>query len=219
MPLDDGYAARQLRWSKADENMLRKQYGKIESEELAERLGRTVKALHAHARNLGLSLRAANPALPQLWTAKEDAILRRMFPTRTNPEIAERLGRPLKSVIARARKLGLLKERPGFKEWTAREDRQLRQLYPKHTPTEIAERLGRTLSSVRGRMYKIGILVRRTPKPPTWTAKEDRLLKQLYGRRTLEEIAERLGRSVNAVKLRASRTGVRATANRGGQVN
>lgn len=211
IPLAESYGARQIRWSAADERMLRKYYGKMVIEDLADQLGRSVKAVHAHARDLGLSLRAANPALPQLWTSKEDATLRRLFQIRTNPQIAELLGRPLRSVISRAKKLGLKKERPGFKEWTAREDGQLRQLHRTLKPAEIAERLGRTLASVRKRMYTSGLLTVQKSKPPVWTADEDQLLKKLYGRQTIAEIASRLGRSANAVKLRANRMGMHAS--------
>ncbi|HVZ40296.1 MAG TPA: hypothetical protein VHI13_13535 [Candidatus Kapabacteria bacterium] len=209
IPATAAYTAREVHWTAHDESMVRKLYGRIPMNELSKRLGRTEKAIQGRAGLLGLSLRTANKALPQLWTTAEDEELRRLYKSQlTNHEIARKLGRPYGSVCHRAQQFGLKKERPERVEWTAEEDRQLRKLHKTFAPTEIAKRLGRKHHVVRARLYKLGILVRRTAKPPIWTTKEDRLLAKLYGRHPVAEIAERLGRSMNAVKSRAARKGV-----------
>ena len=45
-------------------------------------------------------------------------------------------------------------------------------------------------------------------KGKNWTREEEELLQELWGHRSIEAIARRLGRSVNAIKIRVSRMGL-----------
>lgn len=50
------------------------------------------------------------------WTRKEVAILRRMYRTKSNEEIADVLGRKVTSVVFKAHRLGLKKGRRRLQE-------------------------------------------------------------------------------------------------------
>jgi len=82
------------------------------------------------------------------WTAKDDAVLRKMRGTMEYQKIADHLGRSLRAVMKRAQVLGLTKEHPIRRDWTESEEKQLRKLYGKISPAEIAQRLNRSVGAV-----------------------------------------------------------------------
>lgn len=67
---------------------------------------------------------------------------------------------------------------------------------------EIADRLGVTKYAVKGQVQKLGIAMQ---KSPDWTTKELEMLRELIHKHSVPQIAKRLHRSPNAVKIKATR--------------
>jgi hypothetical protein len=89
------------------------------------------------------------------------------------------------------------------RKWTAKEVALLKELYPECPIPKIAKRLGRTTSTVKNRAYQLG-LKRKSSLGKLWTAEEIQLLRELYPtRKSVREVAERIGRSPNAVGAKA----------------
>jgi hypothetical protein len=94
----------------------------------------------------------------RIWTAKEVALLKELYPECPIPEIAKKLGRSVASVKQRAYSLGLKRKSYLQKLWTAEELQMLRELYPTCESTrELAEKIGRPWGSVRQIASNLGI--------------------------------------------------------------
>lgn len=117
-------AITRLRWSRADDMLLRRRFANTPTAELARQLERSYSATAVRACMLGLRksaeyfktpasgrLRRGDPRGPQrrLWTAEEDAALREKYPHMKTAKVAELLGRSQLSTYQRAQKLGLAK--------------------------------------------------------------------------------------------------------------
>jgi len=86
--------------------------------------------------------------------------------------------------------------------WTDQEDALLREHYRgenrcQATVDALAVLTGRTPIAIKGRIATLGIARRR----PIWTQVELDYLNDNYGLKPAAEIAERLGRSTNALKI------------------
>jgi hypothetical protein len=90
-------------WSKKDDALLKKLYKKIDLQDIADRLGRSVPAVAVRTHKLGIS----EPK--RIWSRKEINTLKRLYPTKTAEEIANKLGRPIQATRLRIVKLGLRK--------------------------------------------------------------------------------------------------------------
>ena len=124
--------------------------------------------------------------------------------------LAHRLGRSPDALRLHARHLGLYHPQPrrGWAEW---EDAVLRDGYTSALPcAEIARQLPqRTTASVAARARKLGLIsyARR------WSTGDDQRLMRLTARgTTLEEAAQRLGRTPEAIRRRASRLAIEPPA-------
>lgn len=101
--------------------------------------------------------------------------------------------------------------------WTRAETAVLEELYPDHTEADLAIRLGRSEWSVKGKARNLGLSkdhsnnggqsTRRNCSP--WSTIEIRILVKLHSTTPYEEIAERIGRSRNAVHMKARKLGLR----------
>jgi DNA-binding CsgD family transcriptional regulator len=89
-------------------------------------------------------------------------------------------------------------------KWTEEERATVRQDYKgtNASAQEIADRLGVTRFAVKGQAQKLGIM---RQKSPPWTDKELERLKELIHRHSVAQIAKKLHRSPNAVKIKATR--------------
>lgn len=94
------------RWTKQEENVLRKLYGMVRNREIAARLGRTLASVGLKARELGL---AGPPSQP--WSASDDRYIKRRYGTASREEIATALGRTVPAVASRAEFLGMTRRR------------------------------------------------------------------------------------------------------------
>jgi hypothetical protein len=88
--------------------------------------------------------------------------------------------------------------------WTEEEKAVVRQNYRGTCASadEIAELLGVTRYAVKGQASNMGICQQ---KSPNWTREEMRILKENIHRKSVRQIAKILGRSDNAVKVKATR--------------
>ena len=124
--------------------------------------------------------------------------------------LAHRLGRSPDALRLHARHLGLHRPQPR-RRWAEWEDAVLRDGYTSALPcAEIARQLPqRTTTSVAARARKLGLIsyARR------WSTDDDQRLMRLTARgTTLEEAAQRLGRTPEAIRRRASRLGIEPPA-------
>lgn len=168
---------------------------------LAERLGRPVGQVRWRRRALGLGAPA-----PTRYGTEEDRALRALFHGRGDlEELARRLGRSPDALRLRARKLGLYRPAPRA-HWTPGEDAELRDGYTRGlTCRTIARGLpGRSAASVAARARKLGLATHAR----RWAPADDQRLHRLARTHRLEDAARLLGRTPDALRLRARKLGI-----------
>jgi hypothetical protein len=102
--------------------------------------------------------------------------------------------------------------RPGHRTWTPDEDALLKILYGKVKAKDLYLHLAdRTPASVSGRLSWLGI---RVPKVPDWSESELVYLRQNYGKMSPEKLAKELGRTSEAVHIKATRLRLHARKQR-----
>lgn len=196
------------RYTPAEDDLLRAAWtAGAGVDELARRLGRSPDSVRVHAEALDVH----RPARRRRWTAAEDASLRDGYAEGwTCRHIARILpGRTAAAVAARARKLGLTTY---ARRWSRADDERLRRLQGRRSPAEIARALGRTPEAIRRRARNLA-LTTAVPSDPSrsgwpWSSEEDDLLR-LHAALNPALLAERLGRSDEAVVTRLRRLGLR----------
>jgi hypothetical protein len=96
------------------------------------------------------------------------------------------------------------REKPTNHKWTDEEKAIVRRDYRGTGASAelIAELLGVTRCAVKGQAANMGLLMQ---KSPPWTQEEYRILKENVHRKSIGQIAKMLGRSNNAVKVKATR--------------
>lgn len=198
-------------YTPAEDRAIRQAWGPdVDVVALAGRLGRSPGSVRARAHALGCH----TPVARHRWSAHEDAALRDGYELGLAcAEIARQLpGRSPSAVVARAGKLGLASY---ARVWTAVDDQRLQALASAGVPVEEAARmLSRTPEALRGRARKLGLAPLSTSRGPRarrrWTAAEDDQLRLLIGTNPAL-LADRLGRTPEAVTQRIRRLGLRET--------
>lgn len=95
-----------------------------------------------------------------------------------------------------------------FLPWSKEEDEELMRLRSLgKTYAQCAEAIGRSLNSCESRWRTIH-LPKSRPAPSMWTPEEDDLLRELWHVLPVEQISERIGRSVKGIYRRAARLGL-----------
>lgn len=194
-------------WTPDEIAYLRSHYGRVSNPELAAELGRSTEAVGLKAGRLGL-----RRPLTRLDEESRRAILRGLG---RDPytELARDHGVSVTTVQTLAHAHGY-RARPTSRPWRAEEDAELRRWFPTETNVQLAERLTRTPAAIAQRATALG-LVRERPAPRKhvlplrrWSPADEALLRELHGRVSHREIAERLGRTPHAVASRAHRLGL-----------
>ncbi|MCK5113487.1 MAG: hypothetical protein KAR11_01840 [Phycisphaerae bacterium] len=173
-------------WSKNDIEKLKKLYPHHSNKYIAQKIGRAVRSVASKAEHL--RLRKAGRFFGPKWKTKEVNFLKKSYNKMTYPQIAEKIGRSVGSVVGKAIQLGITFE--AGKYWTKKEDNVIRRYYGKLTAAQVAEKLDRTATAVKGRAKRLGVY-----RINLWTKKEAKLLKKHYLTHTYEELAEIIGRS------------------------
>jgi GcrA cell cycle regulator len=102
---------------------------------------------------------------------------------------------------------------PAPSPWTDERDAQLRALWGAGlSGTEIGKRMGITKSAAIGRVHRLKLAPRVSPIATitkAWTEEEDARLRQLYGGLlNVEQLAEKMDRSLHSLRHRASYLGL-----------
>ena len=97
-----------------------------------------------------------------------------------------------------------------MKHWTTEEEDQLRILAINHNVKQIAMMMGRHEKSVQIRLQKLKVKAKRVNG---WQDMEDEFLVENYGKLTITDMAEHLGKSYDAVSHRLSFLGLREETN------
>ena len=131
------------------------------------------------------------------WTKREEELLIKEFPIKTNKELSEMFGRSEKSIIQHAHTLKLYKNKQVL--WEEREVEFLKKHYNVDmTPLEIAKALDRSTSSVKSKAFAIGLA-----DNVEWTKEQIDYLIDNYCYKTNEEIGKKVGKSGQAVSYKA----------------
>lgn len=143
------------------------------------------------------------------WTPHESQYLRDNYQTMTLEQIANSLERTRPSVACRAAKLGLKKNLrcPSGEKWTPEQDQYIRDHWQKISDEEIAAAVGHPVHSTQARRLKLGLKHRAGCKGPDWTQEELDYIREVWGSKTVPQIAKHLGRSVTAVRIKTTRLG------------
>ena len=147
-----------VRWSKDEIKLLKRLFPLGKARQVAEKTGRSLKAVKQKAYDMGLGTRQN-----RRWSASEIEIVKRLYPIETARSIGARLGRSEKTVSVKARSIGVKKAECRL-PWSTREDALLKKLYPdrKNTKADIAEKIGRSIYAIGVRAYRLGLRKRRT---------------------------------------------------------
>jgi hypothetical protein len=170
---------------------------------VAQRLGRSTEQIRARRRTL---VTPRPPARPYL--AHEDETIRVCLAERGDlGALGRRLGRSPDGVRLHAQQLGIHRPTPR-RRWTDWEDALIREGYTSALGcAEIARQLPhRSAASVSARASKLGLAT----YARRWSTQDDQRLAQLTARgATLEDVAQRVGRTPEALRRRAARLGAK----------
>lgn len=135
--------------------------------------------------------------------------LRNNYQTMTAGQIASRLGRTRAAVAGKAINLGLKKDLrcPSGEKWTPEQDQYIRDYWQELSDEEIAAAVGHPIPSTRARRLRLGLKHRAGCKGPDWTQEELDYIREVWGDKTVPQIAKHLGRSITAVKVKTARLG------------
>ncbi len=132
------------------------------------------------------------------WTDAEDAIVRNEYSTTSSRELSVRLGRSAKSILHRARKLGVTRGT----WWTEEDEQFLRDNYKNISALEISLKLGRSMASVWHKALKLGL------GDGQWSQSDVALLIETYSKHGGRIVQNASGRSLNTIREKAVRLGL-----------
>ncbi len=141
------------------------------------------------------------------WSEDEVKLLKKLFPRGRAREIAEQTGRPLTAVRQKAYTMGIKTRELHI--WSANEVKLLEKLYPSENTQSIADKLRLPLKLVRQKTYRLGIQKVGTAPVCVWSRQEEALLRKMYPGNSVPDIANQLGRSVQAVAQKAHKLELR----------
>lgn len=189
-------------WGHFEDSYLKRHYKQDRKNTvIAKILKRSVKAVINRAALLNLS-----NSKPGKWTQNELIKLRSLYLDKkyTIEQIAEELNRPANGVQLKAVRMGLT--RSNVHHWTKKEHNYLIKNKDRKNYKQIANDLG--LHHYNVTWYARSIGLKKHYKGLNWTEEEKEFVRNNYNNIPIQQIAEKLGRSVNSIKLTASRIGV-----------
>jgi len=145
-------------WSKAEIRLLKRLFPLGKARQVAEKTGRTLKAVKGKGYEMGLGTRTN-----RLWSASEIEIVKRLYRIETAKSIGDRLGRSENTVSAKARSVGVRKIERRV-PWSKQEDALLKKLYlnEENPKADIAAQIGRSIYAIGVRAYRLGLKRRKT---------------------------------------------------------
>jgi len=196
-------------WTEREEQLVRAAAASnLPASALAVALGRTADEVRRRRSTLVGAVQAARP-----YSASDDDAIRAGWVAGHDLEsLARELSRSPGALRLRARKLGLHAPSPR-RRWVPAEDAAVRDGYERGlTCGQIATELsGRTASAVAARAAKLGVAT----YARVWSPNDDRDLRQLIREGLeLEQIAQRLRRTPEALRARTRKLGLASPRSR-----
>jgi len=170
-------------WTQEMDDDLTRLYQNTPAQVIAKKLNKTLDAVYRRSSKLGLRRESA------YWKQEEDEMLKRCYHEMNTIKLSEMLGRTSGAIGIRAAQLGLRKI-----WWTPEENSFLINNYHKMTRKQIAEAMGKSLMTIAKYIKKNGL-----QKRYRWTVEEDLMLRKLYPKTPLIEIARLLNRTISGV--------------------
>lgn len=134
-----------------------------------------------------------------------------MYETHPPIVIAELTGRSVGYIRCVASAMGIKSGGRGksFDDcWTPEEERILDHCFGRSmTVPQLARELGRTEAAIINKASRLGLGGRKLRR---WSVEDDKTLLDMYAKHGCRVVAEKLGRSIDAVKHRAKRLGVQS---------
>jgi len=137
------------------------------------------------------------------WTTEEDQYIIANHNVLTRRQIAEKLGRTIKSVAHRKEAPGLVIKNP-YRTWTLDEEAYLINNFNLRPVKEIAETLDRTEAGIYNRIHKLGLNAG-TRINKAWTQEELFILEEYWGKINLPALCKKLGRTYSGILDQAVR--------------
>lgn len=180
-------------WQEWELRYLKRHYGSKTARSIGRSLSRSANAILTKAKILKL-----NKPHASYWSEDEIKLLLELYPKKSISitEIAQQLGRPMKGVIKKARKLHL--NRDFF--WTKKDHQFLVKNYKRMTFKEMGRHIGKTERSVSHYASRHGF--HRTQGQKKWTEGELNYLQENIDKLSPTKIAAALNRSNHSVYSR-----------------
>lgn len=139
------------------------------------------------------------------WTTLQENFLKNAYDNMSAKEIGELLEKSERAIWIKAHRLGLRSgEGNKFKKITEEDLEFVRANYKHMSNQTMAWKLKRTKASICEMKCKLGVSSIRK-----WTKEEEDLIREAYGVFQTKDIAAILGRSINAITVRAFKLGVK----------
>jgi hypothetical protein len=141
------------------------------------------------------------------WPANEVKYLIRHYDKMSCKQISEKLGRTPFAIRSKAAILKIAR----FSKWDHKEIASLRRLWKKgYTAAQIAEIIGKTKNSVcyQIKRLKQDLELSGRRNPIRWSQEQTDYLRKQYPRWATSRIAQKLGRTLSSVKLKARHLGL-----------
>lgn len=91
--------------------------------------------------------------------------------------------------------------------WTPEQDQYIRDHWEKEDDDALAAAVGHPVPATHARRLKLGLKKCEGSRGPDWSQKEVDYIREVWGDKTIPQIARHLKRSINAVKIKAVRLG------------
>ena len=193
------------RWTEGEINILKELYPQKRKNYIAEKLGRSPKAVEVMAIRLKLTAAPRESS----WTVENDEFVKNHIAEWPIEEIAKKLNRTPNAVQRRAWDKHFSRNCPNQhhtqdKSWTTQEIAQLKHWHKKLSKRKIAEKLGRSTRSVKAKAEHLGL-----KKRQVWTPKNIAILKKYFPFETNSAVAKRIGTYPLSVSLKANELGLK----------
>lgn len=185
------------KWTKEEDDLLRRWYRHRGSPYLVTVLDRTQTAIQARALRLELQ------GTSRQWTRREELYLERNHGRHTVEVLAARLGRNAGGVQSKVYDMGLTGS--PSRSWTPQEIAYLSEHYGQRTSREIAEHLDRSHDAVELKAGRLGLrrpLHRITPAEKKWVIRN-------LGKISYQNMADEIGVSAQLIQRIAHANGYR----------
>lgn len=198
-------------WTQIEEQILKDNYGKVDSKELDQLLpNRTHTAIVSHANFMGLKTK-------YYWTDEELQILKDNY-IEIGPEACEKLlpNHPYGSITDKAHELGLFR-RPNPEDWTDEEEELLKEYYNVYSSGELIRKFfpNRKIGQIEKKKRELNLKVTSRFKDGElyWTDDRLRLLYDVYPHMNSEEFHDIYfsDLSLSAMYSMCNRLGIKKT--------